>query len=230
MTPRLRIRFATALFVLVSTSGCLAPVNQQIEPAEKFVAPDIDFELIAADVDPPNIQWTDDVDFGKLREHYGRRKDFSSRCEYAPERNEAAEAVGAGNSDLILELTDSLLARCPVDPILHHWRSRALDQLGLPEDAETHRRWVQGLFDSILSTGDGKTTKTPFITISIYEEYQVLSFLGLTKKKQSLIDSPVALDMIVAEREDGSEVTVYFNPLLHFIRLYESLDQMTPAP
>jgi len=226
LIPRL---LATSMLTaaLVTTSCVKGPEGVVVDASPgtpDYEPPDINYSLISADVDPPVVAWSDSVDFGKLRNLYGRRRDFGSRCEHPPEKRQAFEAVQAGNASQTLELTESLLARCPVDPLLHHWRSSALASMGLEAEAEVHQKWIEGLMDSILATGDGRTMQTPFVTISIYEEYELLSYLGLTRKQQSLVQGPVALDAIVAERGDGTEVTVYFNPALHFVRLYEDFE------
>lgn len=228
MTGRSRILRQRVAIAALASFACASPATKPTSEAPTVdqgnASPQIAFLLIPADVTPPVVEWSDPVDFGELRILYGRRRDFGARCEHPPEREQAFAAMRAQDADKILELTESLLARCPVDPLLHYWRATALASMGLEDEAEVHRRWVLGLFDSILATGDGKTMKTPFVTISIYEEYELLSYLGLTSKQQALVGGDVALDRIVAARQDGSEVTLYFDPALHFLRLYDSLE------
>jgi hypothetical protein len=222
MNTPTRAAFVTAMLVSISFAGCAGVSSDEASPSRAHLPPAINYELISADEPPPRIEWTNSLDFGELRELYGRRRDFGERCEHPPEREALMEAARDGRPEDVLALTDSLLSRCPVDPLLHHLRASALEESGLSQDAEIHRRWVVGIFDSILASGDGKTKNTPFVTISIAEEYYLLEYLGLTRKSQSLVQGPVAMDLIVAEREDGNEVVVYFNPALHFVRLYEA--------
>lgn len=221
MIERIEAPIAIGAVLLVLLGGCASRPDAPPPTVRNAAPPESPPELTPADQPPPEVEWTQAVDFGALREQYGRRRDFGARCEYPPERETALEAERDGDAERLLELTDSLLERCPVDPLFHHWRAAALEQAGLAREAEIHQRWVRGLFDSILASGDGKTMETPFVTISIAEEYHVLSWLGLTPRSQSLVGGPVMLDMIQAEREDGSRVDVYFNPSLHFLRLLE---------
>lgn len=225
------LRLLGCLLLVVSCTTT-SPANREAESqhergdrdTSQQASREVNRELIAESVAPPRVEWTDEVDFGELRELYGRRRDFSLRCERSPERSEAGKAVDAGDAARTIELTESLLMRCPVDPILHHWRYSALISMGLEAEAEIQKRWVIGLFDSILATGDGKTMDTPFVTISINEEYALLAYLGLTPRRQSLVDGPRALDAILAEAEDGSKEIVYFSPVLHFVRLLSAFE------
>lgn len=182
-------------------------------------------QLIAASVPPPRPAWSDDVDFLALREAYGAREDFEERCDDVEVSKSASAALGRESFLEVVELTRAPLEACPVWAQLHLWRAAALLALDREAEGETHKRWFLGLTDSILATGDGKTPETPFITISIPEEYATLARLGLTPRRQALVEGPSMLDLITAEDEFGKTRSIYFSPSWHFIRLISRIDE-----
>jgi len=217
--------FAAASLGLLSliAVGCSAVVvlppeplpEENVEPPGQVALP----ELIPTNVAPPQVEWTDEVDFSALREGYGRRVDFSARCEDPELRTRAGEALLADDLAEADRLTGMLLARCPVDPSLHLWRFATLLALDRAPEGNLHRRWYLGLIESILKTGDGASSGTPFVTISTLEEYAVLSHLGLTPEQQLLVEGSPRLDAIRARDDAGVWTVVYFNPALHFLRM-----------
>lgn len=222
-----RFFLATALLAV----GCARP--QVLEMAEETDAAATSSssesapmqELIAASVPPPRPAWSDEVDFLALREAYGAREDFEERCDDAKIIKSASAALAEESFLEVAELTRAPLEACPVWVQLHFWRAAALFSLDREAEGEVHKRWFLGLTDSILASGDGKTPETPFITISISEEYATLARLGLTARSQALISGPSMLDLITAEDESGKTRSVYFNPSWHFIRLFDRIDE-----
>jgi hypothetical protein len=69
-----------------------------------------------------------------------------------------------------------------------------------------------------LRSGDGRSADSAYVTISIAEEYEVLSAFGLSAKSQSVVNG---CDLFVVEDEDGEEHAIYFFPELHWKRLSE---------
>ncbi len=173
--------------------------------------------LTPADVPAPLPAWSEQVNFIALREAYGARADFGERCEDRDVSGKASAALVAHRFDDVVDLTGPALDRCPVWIQLHLWRGAALRSLGRESEADLHKRWYLGLTDSILASGDGRSAETPHVTISIIEEYAVLSRLGLEPKQQSLTAG--MLDLIDATDQSGKHVSVYFNPKWHVIRL-----------
>jgi hypothetical protein len=91
----------------------------------------------------------------------------------------------------------------------------ASQKLGRPEDADLHKRWYNGLVDSVLASGDGKTAQTAFEVISVEEEYAVLRAMGLESRGQMLVDG--GIHALTVETESGNEI-IYFNPAAHWTR------------
>lgn len=166
--------------------------------------------------------WARRPDWTALRRAWGERDDFSARCELRPIR----EAFGLANEekwDALAALTAPWVARCPIDPEAHALRSVALDHLGSPQAAHDHGAWAHGLFESILASGDGRTSATAYLVVAVYEEYAVLRYLGLAPRRQALTAGGRDAMSVVA---DGEERTVYFDPAPSFERLRKALERM----
>jgi hypothetical protein len=84
---------------------------------------------------------------------------------------------------------------------------------GNEEGARQERAVVDGLINSVLKSGDGKSPQTAFVVIAVDEEYKALGALGLVPGRQSLVrlqDS--SFDRMEAKtRDTGQPVTLYFN-------------------
>lgn len=178
--------------------------------------------LIPESVDPPAPKWGDSIDYGALREAYGPRADFDSRCD-ASVQQPVARALVEKRFEDVVELTQLPLERCPVFAQLHLWRAKALLDLGRTVEADVHRAWFLGLTQSVLDSGDGRTPETPYVTIAVWEEYATLMRLGLAPVGQALVGEPRMLDLLTVEGEDGDRQSLYFDPEWHFIRLMHTM-------
>jgi hypothetical protein len=135
-----------------------------------------------------------------------------------------AEYINAENWNEAAAIGQTWLAQCPVDMRAHYYTAIALEETGNEVEAGHHLRWAKGLMDSLVASGDGKSPKTAYETISVAEEYDALYFFGLEKKSQALVSGPIMCDLITATNEGGEEVSVYFNPAAHFVRLTKLLN------
>ena len=99
-------------------------------------------------------------------------------------------------------------------------RAFAFHNLGQTAKGKPHYDWFQGLIQSIRASGDGKSAETAYVTISVPEEYSVLSFLGLKIKSRGTTRDPIRDQFIVID-ETGEEIHVWFNPAAHFARMAE---------
>lgn len=182
-------------------------------------------DLIPADAPPPAVNWDAPFDFSVLRNNYGRRMDFSDRCSHRENAERASQALVNGDFQEVISLTEPLLTECPVDPSFHLWRAAALQAAGRKEEAETHKRWYLGLMQSVLESGDGSSADTAYVTISTGEEYATLTYLGLTPRRQAVLQGSPPVDVVSVVDDAGKPSTVYFTPALQFLRVMESLRQ-----
>ena len=107
---------------------------------------------------------------------------------------------------------DAVLGKNYVDANAHMVAFIAHRELGNGEQAKLHRRWADGLLDSIKSGGDGKSAETAWHVISISEEYAVMRSLSLRATGQSLANqNGHAYDVMKTVDPQNVEATYYFN-------------------
>ena len=163
--------------------------------------------------------WQDYPDFSALRNDIGWSDDFTARCDGNRPNVEIVDFINSESWPEAIELGLSWLERCPIDIRIHYFVAISMSGSGSEEGAETHFRWFEGLMNSIVASGDGETPETPYVTISVAEEYDALYFFGLEVTDQSLVEGDVLLDAFTAKNDDGAEFTIYFSPAAHFARL-----------
>lgn len=71
------------------------------------------------------------------------------------------------------------LDACPVDIDAHFLSAVANRETGNHVEAAAHVRWFKGLVESVMRSGSGKSATSPFVTISVDEEYAMLRALQL---------------------------------------------------
>ncbi len=100
-----------------------------------------------------------------------------------------------------------------LDADTHLLLAVANQKLGKTAKFEFHRAVYRGLINSILKSGDGKSSKTAYVVIAVREEYAVLNSLGLTRDSQAVRNEDGhTFDLLTATDEDsGKTVEVWFN-------------------
>jgi hypothetical protein len=178
---------------------------------------------------PVARDWSAPVDFTALRQEFGARADFSDLCERERPGARIVAAMEASDWSRAVDLSEAWLAGCPVDAQVHRFAAVALLELDRQAESQGHQLWYRGLIRSILATGDGKTPATAFVTISVAEEYAVLSAFDLRKLSQALQRDPL-VDAITAEDRSGGRATIYFNPAAYFERVSRERDAPARKP
>lgn len=204
----MRTKSFAAAAALVGALGCRSPSPQATSAAS---AP-----LPAAPTAPSPEDPIFLDDFTKLRTEYGERADFGKLCEQNRPARQLVESFNASRWEEALRHSLTWSQQCPVDIDARMVAAVSLQQLGREPEAAEQKRWYNGLVDSVLASGDGKTAETAFVVISVPEEYAMLHAFGVESRGQSLLAG--GIDAITVEGESGSE-TIYFNPAAHFRRL-----------
>ena len=107
---------------------------------------------------------------------------------------------------------EAVLEKNYVDANAHMVAAVAYREQGDAEKAKLHRRWADGLLESIKAGGDGKSAETAWHVISISEEYAVLRSMNLRAVGQSLAnDKGHAYDVMKTLDPQNAEATFYFN-------------------
>lgn len=202
------------VFILVGCRSTQQVSHQQLVTAEAVTTPDI--------TDTPDFTGT--PDYLKMRTTIGWSKDYLVKCENGRPLSKMIMAMNDAQWQTAVNLGIRWLNTCPVDIRVHYYTAISLSKQGQNPQAEDHFRWSDGLMDSVMASGNGKSPKTAYKVISISEEYDVISILGLSLKRQSLISSNPMCDLLVTIDEHGNEVSLYFNPAAHFARLQQMFD------
>lgn len=108
---------------------------------------------------------------------------------------------------------EAVLEKNYVDANAHMVAHIAYREQGDAEKARLHRRWADGIIESIKTGGDGKSPATAWHVISISEEYAVIRSMNLRATGQALVnDKGHAYDMMkTLDPRTNTEVTLFFN-------------------
>jgi hypothetical protein len=124
---------------------------------------------------------------------------------------------------------DTVLASNYADMDAHFVEYVAHKELKESEATELHKFVLQGLLDSIMDSGDGKTEETAYVVIDVHEEYVVLRVMGvgLPKSQSYAHKNGHAFDAIVyVDPQTKDQKTIYFNldiPAKHGYRGVEAV-------
>lgn len=124
------------------------------------------------------------VDFARLR---FLRTQLDNYTPYGPDSEDRPfKQLAAGNVAKAQTLAENVLAQNELDLESNITLARVADQRKDEATAAYHRYVAQGILDSVLRSGDGKTPETAYKVIAVPEEYAALSNLGLQPGTQSL--------------------------------------------
>ncbi len=201
-----------ALGVLaVGAGGFLAP---RTLPARAAEASPYQAALAEARKDPAR------ADFDKLRELYTQDRNYLPYVHLTPPYREhhpaLFEALDAGDFKSAIKHAEAILDVDYLDTEAHFFSAKAYEALGKRKPAEFHRRFFEGVMNSILSTGDGAGPQTAIRVITVTEEWAVLSRLGYPPggKHATEIHDGVLYDVLSGTHvQTGEEKTFYFRPV-----------------
>jgi Domain of unknown function (DUF4919) len=151
------------------------------------------------------------ADIGELR------LDFAASSGYTQDTDSDLfkEMIGALNKKdfaAAIASADKALEEYYVDIDAHQVLYIAYRETNVPDKAKFHQNIVQALLDSILKSGDGKSTATAYTVISTREEYIILQVRGLKPEKQSIVtENHHQYDTMDAVDQKGEKQTLYFN-------------------
>jgi hypothetical protein len=151
------------------------------------------------------------VDFTKLRRLHTQLDTYDP---YGVESQaDLSNAFASGDPKQVKWLAERNLETNYLDLDAHAAAAAAADRLGERAAADHHRYVLQGVVDSVLASGDGKTPETAYTVVAISEEYATMAKLGLEVMGQALVrDGEHAYDLLHG-MDPGTKATreVYFN-------------------
>lgn len=151
------------------------------------------------------------VDFGRMRQLQTRLDD------YEPYRSNLEDhpfkALDRGKVEQAQAIAEHNLAANYLDLEAHFALAVIADKKGDTAAAAHHWYVVQGVVDSILRSGDGKTPETAYGVVAISEEYATMQQLGLGVTGQALVNANGhSYDVLTGEdRKSHAKREVYFN-------------------
>jgi hypothetical protein len=153
------------------------------------------------------------IDYGRLRLSYVDSPEYKQAKDVSKSEKAMIPAINAKEYKEALKDAEVVLANDYVNMDAHFVAFIANRELGATDKADFHRTVFRGLVDSIIHSGDGKSTEKAWVVINVDEEYVILRVLGFRPSGQSLInkDGHSYDEMKVKNVEDGTEQTFYFN-------------------
>ncbi len=96
--------------------------------------------------------------------------------------------------------------------------------------ATEKRAKAQGLMQSILSSGDGRSPETAYQVINVIEEYEVLAELDLKRKTQTVLEVGARnYDVLVCRSKARRKLTLYFDITRFYKKQPEPQSDTLPA-
>jgi len=116
-------------------------------------------------------------------------------CKTALEKFRAAIAAS-----FILSDAHALIADC-------------LEQTGDKDGVKREEQIAQGLFDSIITSGDGQKPETAFHIVTMHEEETIMTIAGVngTAREQLATDAGPVDKISISDAKTGDKGAVYFN-------------------
>lgn len=191
--------------------GCLAPLESAAQAKSSS-----EYATLVAQLQSGKT----DIDYARLRLSYMDSPEYEHARDTTDSEKAMLTAFAKRDFATAIQEAEKVLASDYVNIEAHFVDSLANRQAGNEQQAEFHHIVFRGLIDSIRKSGDGKSTKTAWVVITVHEEYVFLQVLKYQISEQSLIgENGHSYDkMKVKSPDDGSEQTFYFNadiPMKH---------------
>lgn len=154
------------------------------------------------------------VDYTALRQAYTHSRGYDGYgASWSTVREAFVTAVNSRDCAKVIELSPQIQQADYTYPLLHVVRANCFHQMGETDNANRERDIFRGLSQSILSSGDGKTTATAYVVVTMAEERYVVAAQELEEHAQALVNAAGRnFDRIDgADTRTGENRTVYFN-------------------
>lgn len=155
------------------------------------------------------------INFREFRESLIDSKQFiesgNKSEELAKLDKEMKTLMGKEEYDGVIKTTSKILSIDYTSMMAHMLRARAFEKKGDTLNQAKYRSILDGLVNSILDNGDGKTCATGWPVIKVEEEYFILRAMGLQPLGQSVDKNGGICDKIEVQTKEGGTLTYYFN-------------------
>lgn len=204
-TPSFTVAIVLSAFCLLTVF--FAPRATALQAAEDRISPKQEFQALLERVKKSDAS----VDFARMRKLQTQLDDYKP---YGDSESHPFTLLNEGHIEAAQLLVDRMLAQNYLDLEAQFAAAQIADKRKDAAAAAHHRYVFQGVLDSILKSGDGKSTETAYVVVALSEEYALMGRLGLRVAGQGLItdDEGHSYDLlrsVDAEGKPGPEV--YFN-------------------
>jgi hypothetical protein len=95
----------------------------------------------------------------------------------------------------------------------HALAADCLEQAGDKDGEKREEEIAQGLFNSIIASGDGEKPETAFHIVAMHEEEEIMSVAGVngTAREQLATDAGPVDKISITDAKTGEKGAVYFN-------------------
>lgn len=152
----------------------------------------------------------DQADFAALRRDYVESAVYRP-LKHIPQTKLMQITDNAADFHEVIQTCRSLIDAVPLD--LEAWRVLALayEQVGDTDNATRAHRFTEGLLDSILATGNGKSLETAFHLVAENEAWTVMRVFGIRAKGQERLRQDGRVYDIFEGALDDRTVKIYFD-------------------
>ena len=164
-------------------------------------------------------------DFFTLRMAYTKTEIYDPYdVEFDDLRKKIKSNIEEKNFGKALEFANKILERRYIDIKTHLYCSYIYEQQGDSAESKYHYDIYNGLMNSIYFSGDGVVPQTAFIVMEVSEEYDLLNWLKLKLREQSLIVRDGYSFDIMKVFNENRETELFFNIDLALKHLSEEFD------
>ena len=138
--------------------------------------------------------------------------DVDGEFDWHAANTEGVAAFNAGDYAKALLKAQEIIQHDIANGDGHFLAMVSLKHLDKQEESAKEKLIVDKILQSILSSGDGRTSDTAYFAVSTSEEYFVVRLLNLKPKSQSPVRNGAhSFDEMTVVDKDGKETTLWFN-------------------
>ncbi len=207
------MRFLKIVLLLAAICCLVTPgsVISSDKPGTRIDADSLpDFHLLWKRVE----QADSTVDFTQVRMAYTRTSDYDPYDGTSQDlRSEMDAAFNNNDFSTAIDLAKKLVKRDPMQTDAYIVLDVSYEQTGDTAKSRFHHFVANGLIQSVLASGSGRTRENAFTVISTDEEYIVLNYLGVKLIQQALVEEAKhSYDVMTVKDPDAdSSYELYFN-------------------
>ncbi len=134
--------------------------------------------------------------------------------DWHPVRNRFMQQMKDGDVQAALKSADQIKNHNMAEPEGHLLAMIALQKMGRPQDAAFERKVVDAFVQSILTSGDGKSSKTAYFVVDEGEEYFLLNVvlgIGLPSSQSLMNVDGHSFDLLKIKDREGKDQELWFN-------------------